>query len=634
MLRIYLNINKVIVLCLLTITFFLGPLNSYAVMSAKASVNKNDIEPSTKFNSIIVKYKNKNSAVPLATDVEAKHIDYTSKKINEAHAKSSTTEIKSTPIELQHVQTLSNGSKVLKVKNFGALLRKVKNVVAAINRMKELAGQAPMSQTNLSQAMKEMQETKEADKLLREDLKKTLLQFKNDPNIEYAEPDYILRMTKVPDKTVTRYKDQWSYFDEKAGVNLPKAWDVTTGSEIVVAVLDSGIVQHNALKNKILSGRNFVTTTLIDGEEKADTNAATDPTDSGDGTEYHGTHVAGTIGAIGNVITGVSWGSKILPIRVLGAKGNGQVSAISEGLLWAAGLGETKPYPTKKAKILNLSLGEMAECGQTMQSAINKVVEAGAIVVVAAGNASSPAKNFMPANCDKVITVGATDSLGLRGYYSNYNVDKDDKTIKVLAPGGGNGFLDVTDGILSLGAAPDTYQYLSGTSMAAPHISGIIALMLSVNPNLKTQDVLSYLQKSAHGDVMDLGLVDANKALSLIPKPTTVTPTPAAPTPVIPVSPSPDTSDSTIIKQQNLPNAKQAFGNGSLTACYIKKPNSSVWNLALKNTRAVKGDCQTQMNVCSQISNMCQGEQYCCIQQDADLKVVDFDRNTRKCITK
>lgn len=329
-------------------------------------------------------------------------------------------------------------------------------------------------------------------------LTEKLSNLQKDPNIKYAEINSYLYLQKTPNDS--RFAEQWHYFNKQGGINLPSAWEITTGSsKIVVGVIDSGVVEHEDLKQNLLRGRNFVD----------DDNALDDPTDHGGKTSYHGTHVAGTIGAVTNnygIVAGVNWNAKILPARVLDDSGRGATSEIIEGMRWAAGISYIfNPTP---AKVLNLSISGFGKCKESMQETIDEIVANGTIIVVAAGNSNLKAKHFTPANCKNVITVGASNLQGEKAYYSNFGAD----TIDIVAPGG-----DIRKGpeggVLSL-AAPGKVQFLQGTSMAAPHIAGLVALMLSINPYLDTEQIINYMQQNVKNDTMGVGLVDANKVLS------------------------------------------------------------------------------------------------------------------------
>lgn len=364
-----------------------------------------------------------------------------------------------------------------------------------------------------------------------------------DPDVQYAEPDRRMYPMATPNDPL--YESQWHYkapADEIGGVNLPAAWDITTGSgSIVVAVIDTGIrLDHTDLVERTVPGYDFITDVPManDGNGRD-----SDPSDPGDwvaanecgagkpasNSSWHGTHVAGTIGASTNNgvgVAGINWASKILPVRVLGKCG-GYTSDIAEGMRWAAGIAVSGvPANANPAKVLNLSLGGDGACDSTWQNAINTVTAAGATVVVAAGNDSIDASNFSPANCTGVITVAATDRTGGRASYSNYGA-----IVKIAAPGGRT--TTTTNGVLSTlntGTTipkADSYQYYQGTSMATPHVSGIASLLLSINPTLTPAQVLTAIQSTARtfptGTVRDCttstcgsGIIDAAAAVSSI----------------------------------------------------------------------------------------------------------------------
>lgn len=322
----------------------------------------------------------------------------------------------------------------------------------------------------------------------------------DDPNVLYAEPDRKVRALATP--TDPLYASQWHYFEAKAGLNLPSAWDVSTGSGVVVAVVDTGVRAHVDLADNLLAGHDFISGTSSSND--ADGRDA-DPTDPGDGcnggrSSWHGTHVAGTVAAVtnnGEGGAGVAYAAKILPVRVLGC-GGGYFSDIADGVLWASGttVGGVSA-PSQPAKVINMSLGGRTSCPTTMQNAINVARANGAVIVVAAGNSNQDASLHSPANCVGVVTVAATGRTGGRASYSNYG-----GKIDVSAPGGNmstgaaNGVLSsLNDGYSTPGN--DSYAYLQGTSMAAPHVAGVAALMLARNPDLTPDEVEVLLKSTA-----------------------------------------------------------------------------------------------------------------------------------------
>ena len=373
----------------------------------------------------------------------------------------------------------------------------------------------------------------------------------SDSSIEYAEPDYIMRRLAVPTDPfyATNQWDMQESSKQPGSINLPAAWDVTQGKGIVVAVADTGYVPHEDLTANLVPaqggtagqyGYNFITDYNKARLPKPQTGSsvrgpdAIDMGDWSDGTgcaaedsTWHGTHVAGTIAAVANNgkgISGVAPLAKVLPLRVLGMCG-GTTSDISDAVAWSAGLTvPNMPVNTTKANVVNLSLGGIHACSRTTAAAFQSVMSAGTIVVVAAGNESIDAKLSSPANCPGVITVASNDIAGARSSYSNYG-----GTVTIAAPGGG--FTTASDLIYSTLPSGKTsytamtstevnaYGTMAGTSQATPHVAGVIALMLSVNPKLTQAQVKDILMKTsrrppANCPACGAGIVDATAAVN------------------------------------------------------------------------------------------------------------------------
>jgi serine protease len=352
-----------------------------------------------------------------------------------------------------------------------------------------------------------------------------------DPDVEYAEPDRIMLPLFTPNDPM--YSRQWDFYDAKGGLNLPAAWDKSTGAGINVAVIDTGYRPHADLSGQILPGYDFIASAAIAGDgngRDADASDIGDSTTAGqcgsglpsqdDTSSWHGTHVAGTIAAKTNNgvgVAGVAFGAKIVPARVLGKCG-GYTSDIADAIVWASGGAVTGvPANPNKARVLNLSLGGSGSCDTTTQNAINSARSRGAVVVVAAGNSNINASNANPANCAGVITVAAVGRTGGKASYSNYGANVD-----VAAPGGDGG-----DGILSTWnagtttPAGDNYGYMMGTSMATPHVAGVVALMLAKNPSLTPDEVEAKLKASARAfpaacSGCGTGIVDAAAAVNAV----------------------------------------------------------------------------------------------------------------------
>ncbi|HYF62109.1 MAG TPA: S8 family serine peptidase [Herpetosiphonaceae bacterium] len=382
------------------------------------------------------------------------------------------------------------------------------------------------------------------------------------PEVEYAEPDQVYTLDDralnadaaqlaapaapgaVPNDPM--YGQQWHYrytAGSAEGMNLVPAWDISKGSAAtVVAVLDTGGVNHADMAGRFVAGYDMISDPFIGNDGDGRDSNWNDPGDwnaadqCGNGTDasdssWHGTHVAGTIGAATNNsagVAGVNWNAKIQHVRVLGRCG-GTNADIADGIRWAAGLSVNGTTPNATpAKVLNLSLGGFGPCSATTQGAINAAVGAGATVVVAAGNSNANAGDYNPANCANVITVASTGPSGNRAPYSNYGT-----AVEVAAPGGdvsgGN-----SNGVLStlnagtMGPAADSYAFYQGTSMAAPHVAGLASLILALRPNYTSAQVLQLLQTTARAfpngsscstSICGSGIVNAGAALAAIGSP-------------------------------------------------------------------------------------------------------------------
>jgi serine protease len=368
-------------------------------------------------------------------------------------------------------------------------------------------------------------------------------------DVEYAEPDYIMLPfgNSAQGALVTpndpQYNNQWHYFAPGAGhygVNAPAAWDITTGSaSIYAAVIDTGILNHADLSNRWIGGYDFITDPTMANDGGGRDASPLDPGDwvaanecyTGSGasdSSWHGTHVAGTIGAASNNgvgVAGLNWVSKVVPLRVLGKCG-GTTSDIADAMRWSAGLTVTGvPANTHPAKVANMSLGGSSPtCPATYQNAVNDLIAAGSVLVVAAGNSNADASGFSPANCTGVITVAATNRDGGRSSYSNFG-----SVVEVAAPGGET-YPTTSNGILSTlnsgttSPVSDSYVYYQGTSMAAPHVAGVVSLMFSVNSSLTPTQVMNILQStvtpfpagsSCTTSICGSGIVNAQAAVAM-----------------------------------------------------------------------------------------------------------------------
>jgi len=331
------------------------------------------------------------------------------------------------------------------------------------------------------------------------------------PGVAYAQPNYLRYPLKTPNDEYYQY--QWHY--DPQHLNLPAAWDLEDGTSrpVVVAVVDSGALirkRHPDLTPVFLPGYDFISypQVAMDGDGRDPDPEDEEAASEGDrGSGYHGAHVAGTIAALtdnGQGVAGVSWGARVVPVRVLGL-GGGTDADILDGLLWAAGVDVPGvPRNANPAQVINMSLGGRGLCNQlpAWQEAINRVnaQPQKPVIVVAAGNEQDDASKYVPASCQGVITVGATEFRNYRSYFSNYG-----PRIDVMAPGGdvtqdlnGDGYADgVLSTLWSNEWGEPVYGFYQGTSMAAPHVAGIVALMKAKNPGLGYAEVLNILKSTA-----------------------------------------------------------------------------------------------------------------------------------------
>jgi serine protease len=363
-------------------------------------------------------------------------------------------------------------------------------------------------------------------------LASTLARLRADPRVEYAEPDERRHVLATPNDTL--FSGQWYLQNTQlAAVDAVDAWDLTTGSAgVVVADLDTGVrFEHpdlrNATANRLLAGYdmiggdsqgNFLTANDGDGRDP-------DASDPGDwvsaadqknalfanctltNSTWHGTRVAGILAALsdnGEGIAGLSWSGWLLPVRVLGKCG-GYDSDILAAMAWAAGLHvdgvPDNPYP---ARIINMSLGSVGSCPASYQQIIDQLLQLGVLVVVSAGNEGGPVD--APANCAGVAGVAAVRQVGTKVGFSSLGPE-----IALSAPGGncvntgaGEPCLFSIQTTTNTGkTAPvastytDQFNFNVGTSFSAPIVSGIAALMLSVNGNLTSEQLIARLQSGA-----------------------------------------------------------------------------------------------------------------------------------------
>lgn len=348
--------------------------------------------------------------------------------------------------------------------------------------------------------------------------------YEASPDVEYAEPDYLLYPDATPNDP--RYSEQWALNSTgqsdgtvDSDIDAPEAWGATIGSaETVVAVIDTGVdISHQDLRDNVWTNPDEIA-----GNNKDDDyNGYVDDINgwdflNDDNTVYdsaaddaHGTHVAGTIAAKGNNgsgVTGVNWQAKILPIKFLGPNGGTSSDAI-KALDYAVSNG---------VKISNNSWGGFS-FSVAMLDALRRAEAAGHVFVASAGNkgANTDVNPHYPSGYDlpNVISVAATDSSDSLATFSSNNGSSNygATSVDLAAPG---------DHILST-VPGNTYAYYEGTSMAAPHVTGVAALLRAQNPNRDHIDIKTVMLASVDkkenlaGKVTSGGRLNAARALGL-----------------------------------------------------------------------------------------------------------------------
>ncbi|MCR8635006.1 S8 family peptidase [Paenibacillus radicis (ex Xue et al. 2023)] len=326
---------------------------------------------------------------------------------------------------------------------------------------------------------------------------KQLMNYFQKWNVEYAEPHFLyLTNTTVPsgsaESPVTPVQDTSTITPNDSLYrryqwNLPLietelGWDISKGSkDVIVAVVDTGVdMNHPDLKNQLIEGINVVNTGALPLDDVG-----------------HGTHVAGVIGAIVNNnlgVAGMSWYNRVMPIKVLDQTGAGSTYAVAQGIIWATDHG---------AKVINMSLGNYADAN-FLHDAIRYAYDHDVVLIAASGNDNTDRPGF-PAAYPEVFAVAAADANKNKASFSNYG-----DYIDVAAPG------------VSIASTYPNNQYaaLSGTSMASPHVTALAALIRSVNPALKNQEVMQIMRDTAQDvgpkgkdNYFGYGLIDVAAAL-------------------------------------------------------------------------------------------------------------------------
>lgn len=316
------------------------------------------------------------------------------------------------------------------------------------------------------------------------------------------------------------FQKQW-YLTVENGIAATRAWTATRGSSsVVVAVLDSGISNHPEFAGQLVDGYDFVSDSAKSGDGDGRDANPSDPGDAGESelSSWHGTHVAGIIAAKSDSfgISGIAPGVKVQPIRVLGTLGEGSSVDLALAIRWAAGQdinglivsGESIsgiPINKTPAKVINLSMAGIGACPASVQLAVEFAMAKGVTLVSAAGNGdqnNNPIENFRvyPTNCLGPISVGATGFNQDAAFYSNFGVDLSapggDQRSSTGAPSGSLGMIYSTSNAGTTSIGEPSFRLEQGTSMAAPVVSGIVALMYSLRPSITSTEVWNALKAS------------------------------------------------------------------------------------------------------------------------------------------
>jgi subtilisin family serine protease len=353
--------------------------------------------------------------------------------------------------------------------------------------------------------------------------------YREDPDVEYAEPNYIVRKAVIPNDTY--FNLQWGLNNTgqiidgvsgtpDADIDAPEAWDIHSGNGgIIVAVIDTG-VDYN---HPDLSANIWVNTNEIPGNGKDDDGngfvddirgwnfAYNNNNPMDDDVDGHGTHVAGIIGAVGNNnigVSGVNWNVKIMPLKFLDSNGEGSISDVIAAMNYAVAMG---------AKVINASYTYPQSCthttpSQAERSAIQVAGNAGVLFVAAAGNYGCNNDNypFYPAShpLNNIISVAAIDQNDAFASWSNYGLN----SVHVASPG--------VNIYSTVHTAIGSYGFLDGTSMATPFVSGLSALIMSYQPSFSSAQVRETILSSVENKpdltekILSGGRINALNALS------------------------------------------------------------------------------------------------------------------------
>jgi len=367
--------------------------------------------------------------------------------------------------------------------------------------------------------------------------------YKAEPNVEYAEANYLVYALWSPNDEFYSY--QWHLDNpEHGGVGMEAAWNTSDGSGAIVAIVDTGIAYEDYRESfwtRYEQAPDLAQTCFVPGYDFVND----DPHPNDDSSPGHGTHIAGTIAqSTNNAIgaAGVAFGACLMPVKVLDSTGTGTHADVADGIRFAVDHG---------AHIINLSFGGQ-QPSTTLESAVTYAYNHGVTMVAAAGNEGLSIINYPAAYDQYVIAVGATQYDETLAPYSNYGPSLD-----LVAPGGNLGLDQNSDGYGD-GVLQQTYEkggwrriswgyyFMDGTSMAAPHVSGVAALLVAAEVATTPDDVRAVFESTAQDlgaagrdNKYGWGLVDAAAALGAEPSPSP----PPPPPPVAAFSGSPTSGE-------------------------------------------------------------------------------------------
>lgn len=325
-------------------------------------------------------------------------------------------------------------------------------------------------------------------------VKEKVQEYARRPDVVYAEPNYYAQAYAAPNDPY--YTNQWNFADPaNGGIGMEAAWEQSTGTDVVVAIIDTGIAYENY--GSYVRAPDLAGTTFVSGYDYV--NNDNHPNDD----NSHGTHVAGTVAQSTNNgigVAGIAYNASLMPIKVLDKRGSGSYTNIALGIRWAADHG---------ADVINMSLGGPVPA-QVLEEALAYAYGKGVTIVAAAGNDATGTVGYPAAYDAYVIAVGATRMDKELAYYSNWG-----SSLDLVAPGGdvnvdqnGDGY---GDGILQNTFNPSTkrvsdfgYYFFQGTSMASPHVAGVAALVIAAGIATSPADVRAVLQNTAE-DLGDTG---------------------------------------------------------------------------------------------------------------------------------